>query len=922
VTLPLLLAGPMLRRVEPTLVCVWVALSQAATLRLRLFDGRAAFDETNVFVESLPEHQQILRAGSRLVIAMVALRIDATSPKKLQPARLYAYDLQIQVGTEVHTLKSLGLLRDGVVNGHPVKALGYADDELPHFAVPPAELGDLRILFGSCRRVANDHVDAMVYIDDMMIEHGALPATCPQGDPLRRPHQMFLGGDQIYADDVSPLHLSLLIDLARELIGADAAGEVRERLPVDHVRKATVAVPASFDDYAAELSRGSDGAVAEDFLLPADKPYFPPARRYLGTTVEAQMTSVDGQSHLFGFGEFAAMYLSVWSNAVWPTLVSPTPASGAALQLPGAEDIVASVWPQRIPSFIDAPLDGPGSDPRDAGNDLSPFQNYAPESERVADGRFARSMEGQARQLTTFYLGLAKVRRVLANVPTYMIFDDHDLSDDWNLNPTWMDRVYTASLGVATLRNGLAAYALFQDWGNDPLRYLNGEPQQLLQRIGELFPPGDAPGPDAAAALALDTLLGLDRRGAARPDGSVDETRPPMKWHFSVPGPKHLAVALDNRTRRSFVSRNGPPGNVALSAQAEQVPAGPFADGKQVLIVIAPLQVLGPPLLDELIAPAAYKVFDMAGFAKQQGKARPGLKDGARAMLGTNPDAIEAWAFDAATMEALLARLAPYGRVVLLSGDVHYSASDAMSYWRKGIDAPARLVQFTSSGLKNVMPAYITIVDRSLPFAQRLVRSGIGAERIGWLNKPTEPVIFPIDKSMNDVPRALRAKLRQSPTMVPNHGWPAFIMFNPAEPPDWSWRVTPVLDVRNDSDRPPAEQPLPLDETAVEAQLDSADPRQVLLAYQALSARHQRQMEGVRNSRQILFRSNVGLLRFETRVGELHAIHEAFTAFKPASELGSEPPVPAAFFQHAATLGLVANEHRPETVPNARLDLG
>ena len=922
-TLPLLLAGPMLRRVEPTLVCVWVALTESAALRLRLWEGRAAFDAPNVLVESGPEHQQIVRCGQQLFVAMVALTIDATSPKKLQPGRLYAYDLEITVGNTTHTLKSLGLLRDGVVEGHPVKALGYADDELPHFAVPPTELTDLRVLFGSCRRVANDHADAMVYIDDMMIDHGALPCPCPHDDPLRRPHQLLLGGDQIYADDVSPLHLSVLIELARQLIGPDDAGEVRERLPVDHVRKATLASPSSLDDYGADLDRNSVGTVAGDFELPADVPYFPPARRYLATTVEAQMTTVDGQSHLFGFGEFAAMYLSVWSNAVWPQLVTPTPAAGAALELPGINDIRRSVWSSRIPTFIDAPLDGPepGPDPRDAGDDLSPFQNYPPESERIADDGFKHSMEGQARQLTTYYLGLAKVRRVLANVPTYMMFDDHDITDDWNLNPTWMDRVLTSSLGVATMRNGLAAYALFQDWGNDPLRYLKDEPAQLLQHIGDMFPPGTAPGPDAAAAQAIDTLLGLDRRGAARPDGSVDETRPPMKWHFSVPGPQHLVIALDNRTRRSFVSRNGPPGNVALSAQAEQVPVGPFADGKQVLIVIAPLQVLGPPLLDELIAPAAYKVFDMVGFTKG-GKARPGLKDGSRAMLGTNPDAIEAWAFDAATMEALLARLAPYGQVVLLSGDVHYSASDAMSYWRKGIDAPARIVQFTSSGMKNVMPSYITLVDRSLPFAQRLVRSGIGAERIGWLNRPAEPVLFPQEKSMKDVSRALRAKLRQTPTMVPNHGWPPFIMFNPAEPPDWSWRVAPVLDTRADSERPAAEQPLPIDESALQQQLASGDDRQILLAYQGIAARHQRQLEGVRNSRQILFRSNVGLLRFEMRDGSLHALHEAFTAFRPASDLGTDPPVPAAFFQHAATLGRVSDEHRPETVPNARLDRG
>ena len=132
--------------------------------------------------------------------------------------------------------------------------------------------------------------------------------------------------------------------------------------------------------------------------------------------------------------------------------------------------------------------------------------------------------------------------------------------------------------------------------------------------------------------------------------GAVAAVNPIIKWNFSVPGPKHLAVAIDNRTRRSFLSRLGPPGNVEGSlnpsdntAQTEQIPKGPFTDGKEVLFVIAPLQVLGPPLLDELIAPVAFRAFDMIQYGK---KFDPKLVIGTRGMTGTNPDAIEAWAFD------------------------------------------------------------------------------------------------------------------------------------------------------------------------------------------------------------------------------------------------------------------------------------
>ncbi len=32
---------------------------------------------------------------------------------------------------------------------------------------------------------------------------------------------------------------------------------------------------------------------------------------------------------------------------------------------------------------------------------------------------------------------LRKIRRLLANVPTYMICDDHEITDDWNIDRKW-----------------------------------------------------------------------------------------------------------------------------------------------------------------------------------------------------------------------------------------------------------------------------------------------------------------------------------------------------------------------------------------------------------------------------------------------------------------------------------------------------
>ena len=110
------------------------------------------------------------------------------------------------------------------------------------------------------------------------------------------------------------------------------------------------------------------------------------------------------------------------------------------------------------------------------------------------------------------------------------------------------------------------------------------------------------------------------------------------------------------------------------------------------------------------------------------------------------------------TLEALLRRLEPYRSVVLLSGDVHYSASTAMSYFTKGKPDPARFVQFTSSGMKNVMPSYITVTDRSISLAHRIVRAGSEPSALPGSRSPTMPIELPAGASEKDIPRELRGR--------------------------------------------------------------------------------------------------------------------------------------------------------------------
>jgi hypothetical protein len=930
VSLPLVLAGPILRRVEPNLVSVWMALSRPASVTVTLWDGRTKTGAADPFFRSDPA-TSTLRVADQLHVALALLRIPAGSEKLLKPGVVYSYDVALNDGTTTQTLASLGLLKSApTANGGPPElarphlALGYVDDFLPSFSLPPATLDDLRIVYGSCRRAANEHPDAMPMIDDLIVDASLYE------DPLKRPHQLVLGGDQIYADDLWAGHLYMLNPLANELIGTyvDDRGKrlPLETLTIDHVPS---------DDPVNHPDGWAPGGTTP---LQAGLMEFPAGRRRGLVVREAQMSTTDGESHLFSFGEFAAMYVMVWSNACWPVLTA----------WPTAQALLAPTdKPDRpVPPGVDPPLDWDRLTAEDVGkkegkerykdcdglkDDELAHCNLLQRRKRLEDRHFVK-----VKQLADFVAGLPKVRRTLANVPTYMILDDHDATDDWNLNPIWVDRVNNASLGRTILRNALASYAIFQDWGNDPVRYLNerddtgplGDPKRMLETIAAMFPPrASADGPPATpeqppknVADALDHFFGLDLRPQPTIDGDYEAVNPPIKWHFSVPGPRHLLVALDNRTRRSYVSREGPPGNVSIPAQADQIPAT-LPAGCELLVVIAPLQVLGPGILDELIAPSAYRVFDAANYSKlnqPSGDKEQDLKAvGTRRMIGTDPDAIEAWAFDPLALEALLKRLAPHRRVLLLSGDVHYSAATETSYWTKGNPVPARIVQFTGSGFKNVMPWFIGAVDRVLSFAQRMVRSGIGAERMGWNAADDRAFVFKGGNTLADVPPVLRRKLHESPMLMPTFGWPDGTTVAADKLPDWSWRLKPTLDLRPDAQRPPPGRPRALDppEERIQALLvDHAEPGRELAAYATIAARHQDQFDRLRHSRQILFRSNFALVRFE-RAPDLTAVHEVYTALPDPDAPADQAPKPFAYMVQRASLEGRADEVRPELAP-------
>jgi hypothetical protein len=218
------------------------------------------------------------------------------------------------------------------------------------------------------------------------------------------------------------------------------------------------------------------------------------------------------------------------------------------------------------------------------------------------------SVVGRLRQLRRFYEGLPYVRRALANVSCLMMFDDHEVTDDWNISMAWVARTGAKALGRDTIANALVAYGLCQDWGNLPARYAPVEPpageprreqphERLLRLAQALFRDGDRPrpaGPTVDARSQLEALFGL----------GVHEA-PQLDWHWSLTDPSaapYEILSIDNRTRRGYETREGSPSAVSRESLPAQLPTtGPA--GSELTIVIAPLPPIGFAPIEELIQP-------------------------------------------------------------------------------------------------------------------------------------------------------------------------------------------------------------------------------------------------------------------------------------------------------------------------------
>lgn len=291
----------------------------------------------------------------------------------------------------------------------------------------------------------------------------------------------------------------------------------------------------------------------------------------------------------------------------------------------------------------------------DGANPVFPDWNQVPRHERSSQykERYAKELAS----LNVFATTLADVRRLLANISTYMIFDDHDVTDDWNISKDWWNRVQRSPRTRRVVSNALAAYWAFQGWGNAPDAFSDGFIDKLEEHLNAKRHDGDV-------AEEFDVLLWSSSPG---------------RWGYDVPT-SPAVIAMDTRTCRVLKSHNSPPelmNSAALTWLALEVEKAALSN--TTVCLISPTPVLGFRFAE-----------GVQGVALSLSK----LISGSLAALD-----YESWVAGYQALETSLSSVPELKQLVFLSGDVHYSFARTAR-----MHGDIKVIQLTSSPLHNTNP--------------------------------------------------------------------------------------------------------------------------------------------------------------------------------------------------------------------------
>ncbi|RTL69476.1 MAG: alkaline phosphatase family protein [Pseudonocardiaceae bacterium] len=275
-----------------------------------------------------------------------------------------------------------------------------------------------------------------------------------------------------------------------------------------------------------------------------------------------------------------------------------------------------------------------------------------------------------------------EIRWIMSTVPTGMIFDDHDIRDDWNTSEVWRAEMAQKSWWAERIRSGLASY-----W--------------VYQHLGNLSPAELADDPDYAKVLAHggDTWP-LVAELADRADAEVDGSKG-IRFSFRWALGRTRIVVMDSRNGRILEGgKHLMIGDREFSwIEDRALDPGPTDH----LLLVTSVPWLLPPAIGDLET------------VNEDSAARPGWRGALGEKIRQAAD-LEHWPAFYESFERLarLVAAATHARdgeqapasVNVLSGDVHHSYAARADVVGAG-EAPVH--QLTCSPVHNHVPPYVRV---------------------------------------------------------------------------------------------------------------------------------------------------------------------------------------------------------------------
>jgi hypothetical protein len=272
-----------------------------------------------------------------------------------------------------------------------------------------------------------------------------------------------------------------------------------------------------------------------------------------------------------------------------------------------------------------------------------------------------------------------QVRWLLSTVPTCMIFDDHDVIDDWNTSEAWQRDIRGNAWWRERILGGLTSYWVYQHLGNLSPGELSADPLFAAVREAE----------DGAEVL---------RECAER----ADEDPASFRWSYRRDFGRVRLVMADSRAARVLEEQKRSMLDESEWAWLREQMLEPGCDH---LLLGSSLPWLLPPAIHDI---ETWNAALCAG-VRGDGWARRGEKVRRAADL-------EHWAAFPESFRELAELIAAAGgaadgpaSVCVLSGDVHHAYLAEPRFAGPEFSRPpvSRVVQLTCSPMHNSIPAYM-----------------------------------------------------------------------------------------------------------------------------------------------------------------------------------------------------------------------